>query len=168
MNTTNGPLLLVTSSPGRYGTSTDMDLKVWFRRRFIARILWTPCGYRFPHSDVMCGYTAHHFDNFSQLIRPAERVTLVSIYYSIYCLPPRFTTWTSNLLFYPPLVLLLLLPASLALILYTARGPRTSPRKPRSCSLWSYSSFRTLSVSQEHSTRARHRQKPESYHGDFK
>ena len=37
---------------------------------------------------VMCGYTAHHFDNFSQLIRPAERVTLVSIYYSIYCLPP--------------------------------------------------------------------------------
>jgi len=79
-----------------------MDLKAWFRRRFTARILWTPCGYCFPHSDVMCGYTAHHFDNFSQLIRPAERVMLVSIYYSIYCLPPPLLRGLPIYYFTPP------------------------------------------------------------------
>jgi hypothetical protein len=127
VNTTNGPLLLVTSSPGRYGTSTDMDLKVWFRRRFIARILWTPCGYRFPHSDVMCGYTAHHFDNFSQLIRPAERVTLVSIYYSIYCLPPALLRGLPIYYFTPPLSFYYFYLSAWHLFCTPREGPERAP-----------------------------------------
>jgi len=51
----------------------------------------------------MCGCTAHHFDNFSQLIRPAERVMLVSIYYSICCLTPLYYVDFLSTILPPPL-----------------------------------------------------------------